>query len=173
MRWAWRWSTPASAWPPAWPAKGLAAALQTPWVLAGFALLLAGLSLSMFGLYELQLPASLQSRLSTAGSGLQGGRHGAVFLMGGLSALIVGPCVAAPLAGALLYISQTRDVVLGGTALFSMALGMSVPLVLVGLSAGSLLPRAGRWMETVKRVFGVLLLGVAVWMVLRRCCRWW
>ena len=145
--------------------EGLAAALQTPWVLAGFALLLAGLSLSMFGLYELQLPASLQSRLSTAGSGLQGGRHGAVFLMGGLSALIVGPCVAAPLAGALLYISQTRDVVLGGTALFSMALGMSVPLVLVGLSAGSLLPRAGRWMETVKRVFGVLLLGVAVWMV--------
>lgn len=146
--------------------EGLAAVLQTPWVLGGFALLLVLLSLSMFGLYELQMPAALQSRLSQAGSGLRGGRHGGVFLLGGLSALIVGPCVAAPLAGALVYISRTGDVVLGGLALFSMAIGMSVPLLLVGLSAGSLLPKAGAWMASVKHVFGVLLLGVALWMVL-------
>jgi thiol:disulfide interchange protein DsbD len=146
--------------------EGLAAALQTPAVLGGFALLLVLLSLSMFGLYELQMPAALQSRLSQAGSGLRGGRHGGVFLLGGLSALIVGPCVAAPLAGALVYISRTGDVVLGGLALFSMAIGMSVPLLLVGLSAGSLLPKAGAWMASVKHVFGVLLLGVALWMVL-------
>jgi thiol:disulfide interchange protein DsbD len=88
-----------------------------------------------------------------------------VFLMGGLSALIVGPCVAAPLAGALVYISQTRDVLLGGSALFALACGMSVPLLLLGLSAGSLLPRAGMWMEGVKRFFGVLLIAVALWMV--------
>ena len=145
--------------------EGLAAALQTPWVLGAFALLLAGLSLSMFGVYELQLPASWQTRLSGAGGRLQGGRLGGVFLMGGLSALIVGPCVAAPLAGALVYISQTRDVLLGGVALFAMACGMSVPLLLVGLSAGALLPRAGGWMEAVKHLFGLMLLAVAVWMV--------
>jgi thiol:disulfide interchange protein DsbD len=145
--------------------EGLAAALQNAWVLGGFALLLVGLSLSMFGAYELQMPGALQSRLSHWSGKLQGGQHVGVFLMGGMSALIVGPCVAAPLAGALVYISQTKDVVLGGAALFSMACGMSVPLLLVGLSAGSLLPRAGGWMERVKHFFGVMLLGVALWMV--------
>jgi len=145
--------------------EGLAAALQTPWVLGGFALLLVALSLSMFGVYELQLPSALQTRLSSSSGRLPGGRLGAVFVMGGVSALIVGPCVAAPLAGALLYISQTRDVVLGGLALFAMAVGMSVPLLLVGVSAGSLLPRAGAWMDGVKRLFGVLLVAVAIWMV--------
>jgi thiol:disulfide interchange protein DsbD len=145
--------------------EGLAAALQTPWVLGAFAALLVALSLSMFGLYELQLPSSLQSRLSAASGRFAGGRHVGVFAMGGLSALIVGPCVAAPLAGALVYISQTRDVLLGGLALFALACGMSVPLLLVGASAGSLLPRAGGWMDAVKRAFGVLLLGVALWMV--------
>lgn len=145
--------------------EGLAALLQTPAVLTTFAVLLGVLSLSMFGVYELQVPVALQSRLAARSGRLPGGRHGGVMLMGGLSALIVGPCVAAPLAGALLYISQTRDVVLGGTALFALACGMSVPLLLVGLSAGSLLPRAGAWMEAVKRCFGVLLLGVALWMV--------
>jgi thiol:disulfide interchange protein DsbD len=145
--------------------EGLAAALQTPWVLGAFALLLVLLSLSMFGLYELQIPAAWQTRLHVASSQVEGGRHGGVFVMGGVSALIVGPCVAAPLAGALVYISQTRDVVLGGVALFAMACGMSVPLMLVGLSAGSLLPRTGAWMVWVKRGFGVLLLAVAAWMV--------
>jgi thiol:disulfide interchange protein DsbD len=145
--------------------EGLAAALQTPWVLGAFALVLVALSLSMFGFYELQIPSSWQTRLHAASSQVEGGHYGGVFVMGGVSALIVGPCVAAPLAGALVYISQTRDVVLGGVALFAMACGMSVPLVLVGLSAGSLLPKAGAWMVWVKRGFGVLLLAVAAWMV--------
>ncbi|MBT9526989.1 MAG: protein-disulfide reductase DsbD [Rhizobacter sp.] len=145
--------------------EGLGAALQNVWVLGGFAVVLAIFSLSMFGVYELQMPASLQNRLTQASQGFKGGQHLGVFAMGGISSLIVGPCVAAPLAGALVYISQTRDVVLGGTALFSMAVGMSVPLLLLGLSAGALLPRAGGWMTHVKHAFGVMLLAVAVWMV--------
>jgi thiol:disulfide interchange protein DsbD len=145
--------------------EGLGAALQNAWVLGGFALVLVVFSLSMFGVYELQMPASLQNKLTQASQGFQGGQHLGVFAMGGISSLIVGPCVAAPLAGALVYISQTRDVVLGGTALFSMAVGMSVPLLLLGLSAGALLPRAGAWMAHVKHAFGVMLLAVALWMV--------
>ncbi|MBY0238782.1 MAG: protein-disulfide reductase DsbD [Burkholderiaceae bacterium] len=145
--------------------EGLAAALQNPWVLGAFGLLMAALALSMFGVYELQVPAALQSKLSAASNRQSGGRLAGVFIMGAISALIVGPCVAAPLAGALVYISQTRDVVIGGGALFAMAVGMSVPLLLVGVSAGALLPRAGMWMEHVKRFFGVLLLGVALWLV--------
>ena len=145
--------------------EGLAAALQQPWVLALFAALLVALALSMFGFYELQLPAAWQTRLAQASGRSSGGTLAGVFTMGAISALIVGPCVAAPLAGALLYISQTRDVVIGGSALFAMAVGMSVPLLLVGVSAGSLLPRAGRWMESIKRLFGVLLIAVALWMV--------
>jgi thioredoxin:protein disulfide reductase len=144
--------------------EGLAAALQQPWVLALFATLLVALALSMFGFYELQLPSAWQTRLAQA-SGRSSRTLAGVFTMGAISALIVGPCVAAPLAGALLYISQTRDVVIGGGALFAMAAGMSVPLLLVGVSAGSLLPRAGRWMESIKRLFGVLLIAVALWMV--------
>ena len=145
--------------------EGLAAALQNPWVLGAFALGLVALSLSMFGLYELQLPSSLAGRFTTAAQKLPAGRVAGVCAMGGVSALIVSPCVAAPLAGALLYLSQTRDVWLGGTALFSLAAGMSVPLLLVGASAGALLPRAGAWMVEVKAAFGVLLLGVALWTV--------
>jgi thioredoxin:protein disulfide reductase len=145
--------------------EGLAGALQKPWVLVMFALLLVLLSLSMFDVYQLQLPVALQSKLGKASGGLKRGRFAGVFFMGALSALIVGPCVAAPLAGTLVYISQTRDVLLGGLALFSMAMGMSVPLLLVGLSAGSLLPKAGAWMIGVKYVFGLLLIAVAIWMV--------
>jgi thiol:disulfide interchange protein DsbD len=145
--------------------EGLAAALQNAWVLGAFALLLAVLSLSMFGVYELRMPAALTERLDRGSRRLGGGRVGAVFAMGGVSALIVSPCVAAPLAGALVYLSQTRDVVLGGSALFALAAGMSVPLLLLGASAGSLLPRAGAWMEGVKRFFGLLLLAVALWTV--------
>ncbi|WP_343722073.1 protein-disulfide reductase DsbD [Herbaspirillum seropedicae] len=144
--------------------EGLSAYLQNPWVLGAFALLMAGLALSMFDLYTLQVPASLQSKLSTASGGGSGKWLG-VFLMGAISALIVGPCVAAPLAGALLYISQTGNVMLGGSALFAMAMGMSVPLLLIGASAGTLLPRAGAWMDAVKRFFGVLMLGTALWMI--------
>lgn len=143
----------------------LSAALQSPWVLGGFAAVFVALALSMFGFYELQLPVALQSRLAEASSRLPGGRFAGVFVMGALSALIVGPCVAAPLAGALLYISQSGDVMLGGVALFAMALGMGVPLLVIGASAGALLPKAGPWMETVKRFFGVLLLAVAIYLV--------
>jgi thioredoxin:protein disulfide reductase len=145
--------------------EGLAAALQNPWVLGGFALMLSAMALSMFGVYELQLPSSIQTGATNFSNKFKGGSYVGVFIMGGVSALVVGPCVAAPLAGALVYISQTRDVVLGGLALFAMALGMSVPLLLVGASAGSLLPRAGMWMERVKQVFGMMLFGVAIWMV--------
>ena len=143
----------------------LSAALQNPWVLGGFALVFVVLALSMFGFYELQLPSSLQSKLAGASGQLHGGHFFGVFVMGMLSALIVGPCVAAPLAGALLYISQSGDAVLGGSALFAMALGMGVPLLAVGASAGALVPKAGPWMESVKRFFGVLLLAVAIYLV--------
>ncbi len=145
--------------------EGLAATLQNPWVLGAFALALVALSLSMFGVYELQLPQALTGRATEAAQRLPGGRVAGVCAMGGVSALIVSPCIAAPLAGALLYLSQTRNVWLGGTALFSLAAGMSVPLLLVGASAGAILPRAGAWMDEVKMVFGVLLLGVALWTV--------
>jgi thiol:disulfide interchange protein DsbD len=143
----------------------LSNALQNPWVLGTFASLFVALSLSMFGFYELQLPASVQSRLSERSNRLRGGTFWGVFGMGVLSALIVGPCVAAPLAGALLYINQSRDGLLGAAALFSMALGMGVPLIAVGASAGSLVPKAGAWMQTVKNFFGVVLLGLAVWII--------
>jgi len=145
--------------------EGLAASLQNPWVLGAFALALMLLSLSMFGVYELQLPSGLTGPLARVSQRLPGGRFAGVFAMGGVSALIVSPCVAAPLAGALVYLSQTRDVWLGGSALFTLAAGMSVPLLLLGASAGALLPKAGVWMNDVKRVFGLLLLAVAIWIV--------
>jgi thiol:disulfide interchange protein DsbD len=144
---------------------GLAAWLQTPWVLGLFALLLAVLALAMFDVYTLQMPSFIQTRLMAKNSHILGGKMSAAILMGALSALIVGPCVAAPLAGALLYISQTGDVFLGGAALFAMAWGMGVPLLLMGASAGKLMPRAGSWMEGVKQFFGLLLLATAWWMV--------
>jgi len=145
--------------------QGLAVALQNAWVLGAFGLLMVALSLSMFDVYQLQMPAAIQTRLSRVAGRQAGGKLVGVFLMGALSALIVGPCVAAPLAGALVYISQTRDVLVGGSALFALAIGMSVPLLLIGLSAGAILPRAGAWMNGIKRLFGVLMLGVALWMV--------
>ena len=143
----------------------LSAALQNVWVLGSFAFVFVLLSLSMFGFYELQLPSSLQSRLASSSSHKQGGSLGGVAIMGVLSALIVGPCVAAPLAGALLYIAQTGDAVLGGWALFVMALGMVAPLLAVGVASRSLLPKVGPWMEGVKKAFGVMLLAVALWML--------
>ncbi len=143
----------------------IAAALQNAWVLGAFAMVFVVLSLSMFGLYELQLPGFLRHRLHAHNHKLQGGRIVSVALMGVLSAVVMSPCVAAPLAGALLYIGQTRDAVMGGAALFVMALGMGLPLVVVGVSEGALLPRAGSWMNAVKQFFGVLLLAVAVWIV--------
>ncbi|MBV8032543.1 MAG: protein-disulfide reductase DsbD [Betaproteobacteria bacterium] len=143
----------------------LAAALQNAWVLGAFALVFVALALSMFGWYDLQLPQFLHRRAHAAHSRLEGGRIASVAAMGVLSAIIVSPCVAAPLAGALLYISQTRDVALGGAALFAMALGMGLPLIVVGVSEGAFLPKSGPWLNRVKQVFGVLLLAVAVWIV--------
>jgi thiol:disulfide interchange protein DsbD len=142
----------------------LSAALQNAWVLGGFALVFVVLSLSMFGFYELQMPSVLQSRVSDTAN-RQGGSLPAIALMGSLSALIVGPCVAAPLAGALLYIAQTGNATLGGAALFVMALGMGVPLLLVGAFSRSLLPKSGPWMEGVKKFFGVIMLATALWLV--------
>ncbi len=143
----------------------LSSAMQNPWVLGSFAAIFVALAGGMLGWYSLQLPQGLQSRLAATLSRLPGGRYAAVFVMGALSALIAGPCVAAPLAGALLYIGQSGNVVLGGTALFAMAIGMGVPLLLIGVSAGALLPRAGPWMRTVQRIFGFVLLGVAIYFV--------
>ena len=144
------------------------ASLQNPWVLSIFATLFVILAFSMFGFFEIGLPSSLQSKLSNSSSkaGDKGGFVG-VGIMGFLSALIVGPCVAPPLAGALVYIGQTGDAFLGGLALFVMSLGMGVPLLLVGIGAGKFMPRPGGWMNKVSQVFGVMMLAIAIWMISR------
>jgi len=143
----------------------LSAALQTPWALGFGALVFVLLALSMFGFYELKLPSGLENGLMSLSRRIKGGKFFSDFLMGVLSALIISPCVAAPLAGALLYISKTSDVVLGGVALFSLSLGMGAPLLLIGASAGTLLPKVGSWMNAVRNLFGVLMLGVALWLI--------
>jgi thiol:disulfide interchange protein DsbD len=145
--------------------EGLGAALQQPWLLSLFALLLVLFALAMFGVYTLQLPNRWQERLTRWSNRQPGGRFLSVFIMGALSALMLGPCMAAPLAGVLVYLSQTRDVLTAGSALFAMSVGMSVPLLLLGASAGSLLPRAGDWMNTVRYLIGVMLLMLALWML--------
>ncbi|MDY0117865.1 MAG: protein-disulfide reductase DsbD [Sulfurimonadaceae bacterium] len=140
------------------------AALQNPYAIYAFATIFVALALSMFGYYELKLPASLVSRVSgsTSKSGVAG-----VAIMGFLSALIVGPCVAAPLAGVLVYIGQTGDAIFGGMALFSLSMGMGVPLIVVGVGAGKFMPKPGAWMTMVTAIFGVMMLGVAIWMLER------
>ncbi|MGR9091588.1 MAG: protein-disulfide reductase DsbD, partial [Gammaproteobacteria bacterium] len=145
----------------------LQATFQQPAVIIAFSLVFVALSLSMFGFYELQLPAALQTRLDALSRTQRGGNLVGVALMGLLSAIIVGPCVAPPLAGALIYLSHEGSAVTGGGALFALGLGMGAPLLLVGASAGQLLPRAGAWMDAVKKVFGVLLLAVAIWFLER------
>jgi len=145
----------------------LQAAFQNPWILISFSAIFVLLALSMFGFYELQLPASLQAKLADVSNKQRGGTLTGVAIMGLLSALIVGPCVAPPLAGALIYIGQTGDAVLGGAALFALSMGMGVPLLLIGTAAGKYMPRAGGWMDNVKAVFGVSLLAVAIWMLSR------
>ncbi len=143
----------------------IAAYLQNVWVLGAFALIFVLLALSMFGLYELRLPGFLHQRLYTSQEQLRGGRIASVAAMGVFSAVIVSPCVSAPLAGTLLQISRTGDVVLGGAALFALATGMGLPLIAVGVSEGALLPKAGAWMVVVRRLFGLLLLAVALWII--------
>ena len=145
----------------------LQAVFQNPWILGSFVAVFVLLALSMFGFYELQLPSRWQSKLVNVSNQQRSGSHTGVAVMGLLSALIVGPCLAAPLAGALIYIGQSGDAVLGGTALFALSMGMGLPLLAIGTSAGKLLPRAGGWMKAIKAVFGVLLLAVGVWMLER------
>jgi len=147
--------------------SNLQAAFQNPWILTAFSGIFIALAFSMFGFFELQLPSSLQSKIMQVQNNQQGGTLVGVAIMGLLSALIVGPCMAPPLAGALIYIGQTGDAVLGGTALFAMSIGMGLPLIIVGTLGGKFLPRAGAWMDAVKNVFGVLMLGVAIWMLER------
>lgn len=143
----------------------LSNALQSPWVLTATAIIFVILSFSMFGFYELRLPHSIEVRMVKTSNRLKGGQFFGVFLMGVISALIVSPCVAAPLAGALIYIGQTGDVVLGGVALFALSIGMGVPLLLIGASAGHVLPKAGGWMTAVRNFFGILMLAVAIYIV--------
>lgn len=141
--------------------------LQTPVVLIGFAVLFIILALGMFGIYTLQLPNTIQNKLNGFSQQQKGGRIGSVALMGGLSALIVSPCVSAPLAGVLVYISATGNALLGGLALFSLGLGMGIPLIILGTTSAQLLPRSGSWMEYIKSFFGVALIAVAIWLLSR------
>ncbi|WP_019594787.1 protein-disulfide reductase DsbD [Thioalkalivibrio sp. ALM2T] len=145
----------------------LQAAFQNPWIIGTFVAIFIALAMSMFGFYELQMPAGVQSKLSQISNKQEGGTYVGAGIMGFLSALIVGPCVTAPLIGALLYISHTGDAVLGGIALFALSMGMGAPLLVIGTSAGRLLPKAGPWMDTIKAVFGVGLLAIGIWLLER------
>ena len=147
--------------------ENLQVALQNPWVIGAFAGLFVLLSLAMFGFYELQMPSGIQNKLAGISNSQSGGSMINAAVMGLLSALIVGPCVTAPLIGALIYISQTNDVVIGGLSLFALGLGMGVPLMIVGTSAGKFLPKAGAWMDSVKAGFGIMMLALAIWMLER------
>ncbi|MCF6345675.1 MAG: protein-disulfide reductase DsbD [Thiomicrorhabdus sp.] len=147
--------------------QNLQATFQNPWIIGTFSFIFILLALSMFGFYELQLPARLQSKLTHYSNQQKGGTLTGVAIMGFLSALIVGPCMAPPLAGALIYIGQTGDAFLGGMALFAMSMGMGLPLIIIGTSSAKFMPRAGAWMEKVKAFFGVMLIGVAIWMLER------
>lgn len=140
---------------------------QDPVILSVFAVVFVLLALSMFGFYQIQMPLAIQNRIASISNSQQGGNLASVGIMGMFSAIIVGPCITAPLVGALIFISQTQDWLLGGIALFALGLGMGVPLLIVGTSAGNLLPRAGKWMDIVKSGFGVLLLGMAIWLLER------
>ena len=147
--------------------ENIQAWFQNPWIIGSFAAIFVALAFSMFGFYELQMPSSVQNRLAQISNNQRGGTLLGTAIMGFLSALIVGPCVTAPLVGALIYIAETGDAVLGGMALFSLSMGMGAPLLVLGASAGKILPKAGAWMETTKAVFGVLLLGLGIWLLER------
>jgi thioredoxin:protein disulfide reductase len=147
--------------------NNLQATFQQPWIIALFSSIFVVLSLSMFGFYNLDLPEFIRAKLHNSSEKHRDGTMLGAAVMGALSSLIVGPCVAAPLAGALIYIGQTGDVILGGSALFAMGMGMGLPLLLLGASAGKILPKAGSWLNATKNVFGVIMLAVAVWMLSR------
>ena len=145
----------------------LQALFQNPWILSFFIAIFIALALSMFGFFELQLPGRLQNRITEASNQQQGGSLAGVAVMGFLSALIVGPCVAPPLAAALIVIGASGSALLGGSALFALSMGMGLPLILFGMSAGKLVPKAGPWMDSIKAAFGIGLLALAIWMLER------
>lgn len=147
--------------------ENIQAWFQNPWIISAFVGIFVLLSLSMFGFYDLQMPSAIQSKLTAISNSQQGGNILGVAIMGFLSALIVGPCVTAPLVGALIYIADTGDAVLGGMALFSLSMGMGAPLLVIGASAGKILPKAGAWMDAIKAVFGVMLLALGIWLLER------
>lgn len=152
--------------------ENIQALFQNPWIIGSFSALFVVLSLSMFGLFELQLPQALQNRLHQISQQQKGGKIVGAALMGLLSGLIVGPCLAPPLAAALIFIGQHGDPVLGGSALFALSMGMGIPLLVIGTSAGTLLPKAGNWMDTIKSIFGVMMLALAIWMLERIIPGW-
>ncbi|AXH16093.1 thiol:disulfide interchange protein [Malaciobacter mytili LMG 24559] len=145
----------------------LQVALQNPYVLIVFALIFVALAFSMFGYYKLELPQSIQNKINKTTDGKEKQGILGIAIMGFLSALIVGPCVAPPLAGALVYIGQTGDAILGGLALFVLSFGMGLPLLLIGLGAGKFMPKPGGWMDSVSKIFGIVMLGIAIWMLER------
>ena len=141
------------------------AAMQSPWVLTSFAVMFFALAISLFGYYEIQLPSKWQTKINSVSDGAQGNGILGTVVMGFLSAFIIGPCVAPPLAGAVIFISQTGDALLGGIALFAMSMGMGLPLLLVGAGAGKFMPRPGGWMTAVSQTFGVVMLALAIFML--------
>ncbi|QEZ88341.1 protein-disulfide reductase DsbD [Aliarcobacter cibarius] len=143
----------------------LQASLQNPYVLVAFSLIFVALAFSMFGYFEIRLPSAIQTKINKTTEGKEKQGVLGIAIMGFLSALIVGPCVAPPLAGALVYIGQTGDAILGGIALFVMSLGMGVPLLIIGAGAGKFMPKPGGWMESVTKIFGLIMLGVAIWLL--------
>ena len=147
--------------------SSIQAELQKTWVIVLFSSLFVLLALSLFGFYELQLPRRFQRHIATLSHKQSGGTYIGVFLMGCLSTLIVSPCVSAPLVGVLAYIGQTGDVILGTVALLALGIGMGIPLLLIGISADKILPKAGPWMVILERIFGFLMLGIAIWMLSR------
>ncbi len=137
--------------------------LQAPWFVVPAAVIFLLLSLSMFGFYELQLPAGMRNKLTNLSNSQEGGTYAGAAIMGALSALVVSPCVTVPVAGVLLYIAQTGDATIGGVALYSLAVGMGIPLLMVGVGGGKLLPKAGAWMNSVKAAFGVGMIAMALY----------
>ncbi|MDF4798133.1 protein-disulfide reductase DsbD, partial [Vibrio parahaemolyticus] len=149
------------------------AAMQHPYVLIGLSILFVTLALSMFGVYTLQLPSSVQTWLNNLSNKQQGGSSAGVFAMGAISGLVCSPCTTAPLSGALLYVAQSGDLLTGGIALYALAMGMGIPLILVAVFGNKLLPKAGGWMDRVKTLFGFILLAAPIFLLERILPEMW
>ena len=149
------------------------AAMQHPYVLIGLSVLFIALALSMFGLYSLQLPSNVQTWLNNLSNKQQGGSSAGVFAMGAISGLVCSPCTTAPLSGALLYVAQSGDLLTGGIALYALAMGMGIPLILVAVFGNKLLPKAGGWMDRVKTLFGFILLAAPIFLLERIMPEMW